>query len=800
MDSPSGPTDQSPGNGRSVRIGSLPVGKRTTTSEASHDDTPGTLGRKFFAPTVITLIVLIGTMLGALAVWSDSCHATDRMTQQRFDRDGVELMRYLSDRTARLELTLRAGVGLMQSSDEVTRREWSDFVDTMMPQTALAGMFGMAYIERVEPGDLESFIAQARRGGAPDFDRFVVDWAESDARPGVHYMLLYHAPEALNRVAWGLDVAANPENRAVYDQATDSGEMRFSLAMRAIQNPDEPGGSIIACMPVYHGGTDPGDLDARRAAIRGWVAVSFRPRVLMEAAITYARFDGRMVVERRSSCGRTDIFETEPVPITQASIQPTQIRMNARESDWLIRVLPGRSYTPDYARANRTGVAAVTIAILVTVVTWLLSSTRWRAVHLAEAMTADLRRNEEQLRALAAEAEQANRAKSLFIANISHDVRTPMTAIVGYADLLREELGPDAPLRVGEAISAIERGSTHLLGLINDVLDLSKIEAGRMTLEDEAFDLGELIAGCLGIVRRHATDKGLTLAAGLRTPIPAKVRGDAMRVRQALLNLLSNAVKFTSRGGITLSAWTDRADGIERLWLEVRDTGIGIQPDHLERIFSPFEQVDPSHSRLYGGTGLGLTITRRIVHSMGGDIEVESVPGAGSSFRIRFPVRAAGEARLTDESTLWAPDPAKTISAPASPQARSLRGRVLLAEDGPDNQRLIRHILTRAGLSVDIVGDGESALNSITRAHGEGRPYQVLLLDMQLPRMDGYEVAGRLRESGFPGRVVALTAHAMLGDREKCLNAGCDEYLSKPFRPAELIALLERCLAERRAA
>lgn len=800
MDSPPGPSDLSPGNGRSARIGSHPVGKRTTTAAASHADTPWTLGRKFFAPTVITLIVLVGTMMGALAVWSDSCHATDRMTQQRFDRDGVELLRYLSDRTARLELTLRAGVGLMQSSDEVTRREWSDFVDTMMPQTALAGIFGMAYIERVEPEELDAFIAEARSGGAPDFDRFVVDWAESDPQPGVHYMLLYHAPEAQNRVAWGLDVAANPENRAVYDQATDSGEMRFSIAMRAIQKPDEPGGSIIACMPVYHGGVDPGDLESRRAAIRGWVAVSFKPRVLMEAALTYARFDGQMVVERLSSCGRSDLFETERVPLTRASVLPTLIRMHARESDWTVRVLPGRSYTPDYARANRTGVAALAIAILVTVVTWLLSSTRWRAVHLAEAMTADLRRNEEQLRALAAEADQANRAKSLFIANISHDVRTPMTAIVGYADLLREELGPDAPLRVGEAISAIERGSTHLLGLINDVLDLSKIEAGRMTLEDEAFDLGELIAGCVGIVRQHATDKGLTIAAGLRTPIPALIRGDAMRLRQALLNLLSNAVKFTSRGGITLTAWTDRAGGDEQLWLEIEDTGIGIQPDHLDRIFNPFEQVDPSHSRLYGGTGLGLTITRRIVRSMGGDIEVESAPGNGSRFRLHIPVRAAGEARITDESALWAPEPAKSVAPTPPPPARSLRGRLLLAEDGPDNQRLIKHILTRAGLSVDIVGDGESALHAIARAQDSGRPYQALLLDMQLPRMDGYEVAGKLRSSGFSGRVIALTAHAMLGDREKCLNAGCDEYLSKPFRPAELIALLERCLAERRAA
>jgi signal transduction histidine kinase/ActR/RegA family two-component response regulator len=773
------------------------VGKRTTSTEPSRDGTPRALGRKIFAPAVITVIVLVGTVLGALAVWSDSCRATDRMTQQRFDRDGVELLRYLSDRTARLELALRAGVGLMQSSDEVTRREWSAFVETMMPQTALSGMYGMAYIERVEPGDLDAFIAKARGGGAPGFDRFVPDWVESGAGPGVHYILLYHAPEAHNRVAWGLDVAANPENRAVYDQATDSGEMRFSLAMRAIQNPDEPGGSIIACMPVYRGGVDPGDLESRRAAIRGWVAVSFKPRVLMEAALTYARFDGRMVVERQSTCGRSDRFETDAVPLTRAPIVPTLIRMHARESEWAVHVLPGRSYTPDYARANRTGAAALAIAILVTVVTWLLSSTRWRAVHIAEAMTADLRRNEEQLRALADEADQANRAKSLFIANISHDVRTPMTAIVGYADLLREELGPDAPLRVGEAISAIERGSTHLLGLINDVLDLSKIEAGRMTLEDEAFDLGELIAGCLGIVRQHAAEKGLTLAAGLHTPIPAMIRGDAMRLRQALLNLLSNAVKFTSRGGITLTAWSDRTGDDEQLWIQVEDTGIGIQPDHLERIFSPFEQVDPSHSRLYGGTGLGLTITRRIVRGMGGEVEVESVPGRGSRFRVRLPVRPGGEGRLTDGSALLGSDQPRACAEPLS---RGLSGRVLLAEDGPDNQRLIRHILTRAGLSVDIVGDGESALHAITRARDAGRPYRVLLLDMQLPRMDGYEVAGKLRSSGFPGRVIALTAHAMLGDREKCLNAGCDEYLSKPFRPADLIALLERCLAERRAA
>jgi signal transduction histidine kinase/CheY-like chemotaxis protein len=398
--------------------------------------------------------------------------------------------------------------------------------------------------------------------------------------------------------------------------------------------------------------------------------------------------------------------------------------------------------------------------------------------------------------ALRAVANEASRAKSDFLANMSHEIRTPMTAVIGYADLLL-----DPGLTVSERldhVQTIRRNGAHLLSLINDILDLSKIEAGKMTVEHIACSPSQLIADVSSIMRVRATDKGLVFAVEFATPIPETIISDPTRFRQALLNLVGNAVKFTRQGSVRIVASCDPPGTPEpRLTLEVADTGMGLSPEQCSRLFQPFEQADNSTTRESGGTGLGLAICRRLAQLMGGDITVQSLPGRGSSFFMTVATGPLdGVKLLTGLVEAQGPE-ADAEAQAASRRAAPLRCVVLLAEDGVDNQVLISTVLKKAGASVEIVENGRLAVERALAAEAAGTPFDVVFMDMQMPELDGYGATTLLRQKGYRGPIVALTAHAMAGDRERCLTAGCDDFLTKPIHRAKLIDAA-RCWAEKR--
>jgi signal transduction histidine kinase/HPt (histidine-containing phosphotransfer) domain-containing protein/ActR/RegA family two-component response regulator len=382
-------------------------------------------------------------------------------------------------------------------------------------------------------------------------------------------------------------------------------------------------------------------------------------------------------------------------------------------------------------------------------------------------------------------AEEASRAKSNFVANMSHEIRTPMTAIIGYADLL---LDPDATAaeRV-QHVQTIRRNGEHLLGILNDILDLSKIEAGKMTVEKVRCSPSAVIVDVASLMRVRAKSKGLFFEVHYQTPIPETIETDPTRLRQILLNLVGNAIKFTSTGGIRVLARCDQKDGAAQITLEVVDTGIGMTHEQTSALFQPFVQADTSTTRRFGGTGLGLAICRRLAAILGGDIEVESSLGRGSVFRLTCDAGSLDGVRMFDELTeAGIPD----TGVPAEQQHTTTRldeVRVLLAEDGLDNQRLISAHLTKVGALVDIAENGRIAHERALAASLAGHPYDVILMDMQMPELDGYAATSELRRKGYTGRIVALTAHAMAGDRERCISAGCSDYLTKPIGRAKLV-------------
>jgi signal transduction histidine kinase len=404
-----------------------------------------------------------------------------------------------------------------------------------------------------------------------------------------------------------------------------------------------------------------------------------------------------------------------------------------------------------------------------------------------------LEQKNRELEAESLRAEGANRAKSEFLANMSHEIRTPMTAILGYADLLLDDSDLSRERRT-EMLHTLQRNGDHLLCIVNDVLDLSKIEAGRMSVESLPCSPWGIVTEAASLLRVQAEAKGLGWHLEFETPLPEIIHSDPTRLRQVLMNLLGNAVKFTELGQVRLVCRC-RTDEPARLEFDVIDTGIGIAPPQRSGLFEPFTQSDSSMSRRFGGTGLGLTISQRFAQMLGGDVElVHSQPDSGSCFRLTVATGSLEGVRMVGPDEPSLPTSPRSSPAAAREPSGSLVGvQVLLAEDGPDNQRLISFVLKKAGAEVVVVDNGQRAVDQVLS--DEGAPFDVILMDMQMPVMDGYSATTELRRQGYRGPIIALTAHAMTGDRERCLEAGCDDYATKPIQRDRLVAMVADWIA-----
>ena len=397
---------------------------------------------------------------------------------------------------------------------------------------------------------------------------------------------------------------------------------------------------------------------------------------------------------------------------------------------------------------------------------------------------------EQTLRELIERADEANRAKSEFLAKMSHEIRSPMTSIVGFTEYLLNEPLEDPEHR--EAVGAVRRNGQYLLEIVNDILDLSKIESGKFEVEPARTSPFQLLRDIESTFRAAATERGLEFSIQVDDPLPETILTDAVRLRQILVNLIGNALKFTHEGSVRLEVRLVRQARERQLEMLVVDTGIGMSGDQLAQLFQPFTQF-VQNSGKYGGTGLGLTICKSLAQMLGGSLEAESEQGVGSRFRLRIATGSLDgiachrweEVPATIEETL----------PPTEPAIVNLAGaRILVADDRRDSRYLVCKLLEDSGAEVVAVEDGQLAVEAFERHRGAGTPIELILLDMQMPVINGYQATAELRTRGCDVAIIALTASAMREDRDKCLEAGCDDYLAKPISRQSLLETAQRHL------
>ncbi|HOQ03692.1 MAG TPA: ATP-binding protein [Anaerohalosphaeraceae bacterium] len=403
----------------------------------------------------------------------------------------------------------------------------------------------------------------------------------------------------------------------------------------------------------------------------------------------------------------------------------------------------------------------------------------------------ELRKSNDHLLELLEEVRKADVMKSEFLANMSHEIRTPMSAILGFGELLKEEERLSG--RQKEYIQMILNNGRMLLQLINDILDFSKIEAGKLKVERIDFSLSEFLEDLFSTLHPLAAAKGLQFEILQCSDLPGTLNSDPVRLRQCLINLAGNAIKFTEKGHVFINVMKEQEDNADFIRFDVEDTGIGIPEDKLAVIFDAFTQADSSMTRRYGGTGLGLSITKRLTELLGGKITVHSTVGRGSVFSIRLPT-GVDPSKQTSHNRYETAEKAIQQPSEEEPEQIRLSGRILVAEDAKANQMLIRLLLEKEGLQAVVVENGQEALEAVLC-----ESFDLVLMDMQMPLMSGLEAVQAIRAKGLTLPIIALTALAMKGDDEKCLKAGCSDYLTKPIDRKALRRILQKYLCSKTA-
>ena len=719
------------------------------------NDTEGRL-----LPWVVLAALLMVTAFATQYVWETS-QLADRAAFDNAVQATHDAIQYRVDAYTDI---LSSASGLFVADDTVERHEFRAFVDHLNLPRRYPGIQGIGLSLRVPAEMLAGAVAEIRTDGVPDFHV----WPEG-ARPEYHTIVMLEPMDRRNQAAIGYDMFTNPARREAMERARDSGQPIASGRVTLVQEIDvRKQHGFLIYVPVYVTRSTPASVRDRRTALYGFVYAPFRINDLLTGIFgSQKRVMGFDIYDSKVSPG-TLMYSTDVLPAGRVPRFDARAAVNVPGRVWQVRFFSLAGGFGSLLFPGMTLLGGIAVSVLLFALMRVQWRARWNAEHIAG-----------QLRISESELQQANRAKDEFLATLSHELRTPMTAIMGWSKLLASDLDPSTR---DAAIDAIQKSSRAQAQLIDDLLDVSRITAGKMRIEPRAIDVGPVVRAATEAIVPAANAKGVRLEVTI-PPAPVLVSGDTQRLQQVFWNLLTNAVKFTPRGGsVMVTVRATEEDAV----IEVRDTGQGIAPDFLPHVFERFRQADSSTSRAYSGLGLGLAIVRHLVELHGGDVDVESAgTGTGSTFRVTLPVLSVRASAVEVEG------------AAQSLRSDQLRGaRVLVVDDEEEVRNYVGAVLRMHAADVRGAASAADALAAL----GEFKP-DVIVSDIGMPGVDGYEFLKRLRSHDGDGSravpVIALTAYARPEDRQRALRAGFQAFIAKPVEPQTLRMAVAEALGPR---